>query len=127
MTNLEDPSGWGFTDANGTDAWGVGPNRDGTYSVPDTAIKSQPVDVGGGPPADYGQQVLDVFKYGVNAWSQTQARKDFLDYKRYEATQNGLYMQGRPAMLAAARTGGVSGLALTAAVVIVAVALLTHR
>lgn len=78
---------------------GVGPNTDGTYGIPQTAVMSQPVDAGGGPPANYGAQVLDIFKFGVGVWQQQSARQDMLDYRRWESTNAGLYQQGQTAAL----------------------------
>lgn len=76
---------------------GVGPMNDGTYGVPSSAVMSQPLDAGGGPPANYGAQVLDIFKFGVGVWSQNQARQDMVDLRRWEATNAGLFQQGQAA------------------------------
>lgn len=94
------------------DSWAdVGPQSDGTFLPSDTSIIPQPADAAGGAPAQYGQQVLDLFKYGISAWSQSDARQQLFDYKKFEATNGGLYQQGAPATMARAATGGNSGLA----------------
>lgn len=128
MTSLTDPAGWGFTDSSGTDAMGVGPQTDGTVIPPPTAVPTQPVDAGGGAPANYPQAILDIFKVGVGAYVQTQQQQQqFQDYRAYQATRTGLFQQGKPAQLAAASTGGVSGTVIMAGVAILAVALILHR
>lgn len=78
---------------------GVGPQNDGTYGIPSPAVMSQPLDAGGGPPANYGAQIMDVFKFGVGVWQQNEARQDMLDYRRFEATNAGIYQQGQAAAL----------------------------
>lgn len=43
-------------------------STDSTNVIPGTnPLPSQPVDAAGGAPGDYGQQVLDLFKYGIGA------------------------------------------------------------
>ena len=91
---------------------GVGPQNDGTYGIPPTAVMSQPVDAGGGAPANYGSQILDIFKFGVGVWNQRENSKDMLDYKRWEATNAGLYLQGQNAAMYGGRGQiGVLGIA----------------
>jgi hypothetical protein len=77
------------------DSSSVGPQPDGTYNYPDAAQpNNQPWDTSGGANGAYNSQVLDVLKYGVGVWQQDQSRKDFYDYKRFEATNGGLFQQG---------------------------------
>ncbi len=74
---------------------GVGPQTDGTYGAPSaTTPSNQPWGVGGTTGGNYAGQVLDVLKFGVGVWQQDQARQDFYDYKRFEATSGGLFRQG---------------------------------
>lgn len=105
----------------------IGPNTDGTYTQPDASIQIQPVDAGGGMPAEYPQPILDIFKFGIAQYTATQQQAQLLDYKRFEATNGGLYRQGQPAGVAAAATGGTSNLMVFAAIGLVAVILLTHK
>lgn len=76
----------------------VGPTNMGTYNPPMTA---QPVnqqwDTGGGGLGQYTDDVFAILAQGVGAWSQYKRNEQFLDYQRYEATQGGVYQQGRPA------------------------------
>lgn len=91
---------------------GVGPNSDGTYGIPSAAVMPQPVDAGGGPPANYSGQILDLFKFGVGVWQQADARQDMLDYRRWESTNAGLYQQGQAAAIYGSRNQvGILGIA----------------
>jgi len=99
----------------------VGPQDDGTYSTPWVASKPQPVDVGGGVPGNYGDSVLNLFKYGVDAWAANKQMQNLLDYRRYEATGGGVYQQGRGASVVATRQAGSNtGLILLAGAALVA-------
>lgn len=96
---------------------GVGFSGDGTYTAPAVSMVAAPVDAGGGPAGNYGAQVLDIFKFGVGVWNQREQQQNLLDYKRWEATQYGAYMQGQPALTLGANgrmLGGVSGVMLVA-------------
>lgn len=86
----------------------VGPQSDGTFGIPYSAGAVTPYDAGGGPSANYGGQIMDVFKFGVGVWQQQQNNTAMLDYKRFEATQAGLYQQGQAANLASNAAGGNS-------------------
>ena len=105
----------------------VGPQTDGTNLPADASITAAPVDAGGGAPASYSKDILDVFKYGVGAYTSQQNYKNMLDYKRYEATQTGLWAQGRPTVFSQSANGGAGGLVIMAAIVIGAVVLLQNR
>ena len=108
----------------------VGPQTDGTNMPSSTAATiPQPTDTAGGMPADYAQPVLDLFKFGVGQYAATVQQQNVLDYKRYEATNGGLFQQGRSAILpkSAAAAGGTSGLVLMGVAAIVVFALLTHK
>jgi hypothetical protein len=96
MGDLYTPDAGGFTDPYSTDPGSVGPNMDGTYTAPDVSGTPAPADAGGGAPANYSQQVLDVFKYGVGVLGQYENQKQMLDYNRWESTQYGPVVQGRP-------------------------------
>ena len=79
---------------------------------PPAAVTVRPVDAGGGPPAQYGAQVLDIFKYGLGVWNAQQQQQNMLDYRRWEATQFGAMVQGKPAIVATSGgqvLGGISG------------------
>jgi hypothetical protein len=105
----------------------VGPQSDGTSISPGAAIQSNPVDAGGGAPGTYGKDILDVFKYGVGVYSQNKQQSDLLDYKRFEATQAGLWRQGQPALFSSSAGGGTGNLVILAAIVIGAVVLLQEK
>lgn len=108
---------------------GVGFSNDGTYSAPAVSVTGVPVDAGGGPAGNYGSTVLDIFKFGVGVWNQQQQQQNMLDYKRFEATQYGAYMQGQPALTFGANgrvLGSTSGVMLVA-VGIVAILLLKGK
>ncbi len=83
------------------DSWAtVGPTNAGTYNVPAAA---QPVnrqwDSAGGTLGQYGNDVFAILAQGIGAWSQYKRNDQFLDYQRYEATQGGVYQQGRPTQI----------------------------
>lgn len=91
---------------------GVGYNSDGTFSAPNVAVMPQPVDAGGGMPANYSAQILDIFKFGVGVWQQNEARQDMIDMRRWEATNAGLYQQGQSAAIYGSRNQvGILGIA----------------
>lgn len=107
----------------------VGPQVDGTYTVPSTAEPvNDPSNTAGYPAASDGS-ALDILKYGVGVITDTWKFGQQLDYKRWEATQGGLYRQGSPAStLRVGSTGaGSSNFLLIAAAAVVAVLLLTQR
>ena len=91
--------------------YGVGPTNAGTYNVPASA---QPVntqwDSAGGTLGQYSGDVFTILSQGIGAWSQYKRNDQFLDYQRYEATQGGVYQQGRPNQvpLGATVTAGAS-------------------
>ena len=101
---------------------GVGPQNDGTYGAPPSSVMPQPVDAGGGPPANYSGQVLDIFKFGVGIWNQQKQRQDMIDLRRWEATNAGLYQQGQAAAMYG-RPGqiGILGMAAIGLIVFLAV------
>ncbi|WP_250479124.1 MULTISPECIES: hypothetical protein [unclassified Caballeronia] len=77
----------------------VGPQNDGTYVTPDAALPiNQAVDVGSGTAV--GNYAPDVFKLlgaGLNSFTTLYGQNQLLDYKRYEATQGGIFAQGQAA------------------------------
>ena len=78
---------------------GVGYQNDGTFGTPSAGVMPQPVDAGGGQPANYSGTILDIFKFGVGVWSQNKQRQDMIDLRRWEATNAGLYQQGQAAAM----------------------------
>jgi hypothetical protein len=111
----------------GTYDLAVGPQSDGTNIQSGAAQVAAPVDAGGGAPGTYTKDILDVFKFGVGAYSKNQQQKDLLDYKRFEATQAGLWRQGQPALFSNSAQGGTGNLVILAAIVIGAVVLLQEK
>lgn len=99
----------------------IGPQDDGTFGTPAAGIMSQPVDAGGGPPANYSGTVMDIFRFGVGVWSQTQARRDMIDQRRWEATNAGLFQQGQNAAMFGGRGQvGILGIAAVGLIVLLA-------
>ena len=118
--------GDGYTDYGGS----IGPQSDGTYSVPDLSVAAQPVDAGGGGVGQYSSQVLDIFKFGVGVWANQQSQQNMLDYKRYEAAGGGLYQQGNTAGIKATGNGvqvGVSNGMVMIVAAALALLLLTRK
>lgn len=61
-------------------------------------LTPQPVDAGGGAPGVYSQQVLDVFKYGLGAYTEIEKARMMNSYQQFTATQSGLATQGQAQM-----------------------------
>ena len=89
-------------------AYGIGPQSDGTNIPAPASVQTTPVDAGGGPAGQYGQQVLDVFKFGVGVWNSQVQQGRLLDYRRWEATNLGINTQGQPAAYGAVRVQGTA-------------------
>lgn len=89
----------------------VGPQTGGTYDIPATAQQSNlPWDTPGAVRGQYGSDVLGILSQGIGVWSQYAQTNQMLDYRRYEATNGGVYAQGRPAgQMAATGRVQVSG------------------
>lgn len=104
----------------------VGPQTNGTNYLASSSLTAQPSDTGGGAPFNYGAAVLDVFKVGVGAWTQTEQQKNLLDYKRFETTAAGTFQQGRGVLLSTNANGGIS---LTTVLIVGALlfVLLSHK
>lgn len=102
----------------------VGPQSDGTYGTPASAVAVTPYDAGGGPAKNYSPQILDIFKFGIGVWQQQSNQTAMLDYRRFEATQAGLQQQGRANGVAQTATGGVSGQLILFAVLALGVILI---
>lgn len=84
-----------WPDDSGSFLSDYGYQSNGTFNSP--VMQAQPADAGGGAPANYGQNVLDVFKFGVGVWQQQQSQQQLLDYRRWEATQGAVNQQGQTA------------------------------
>lgn len=102
----------------------VGPQTDGTYTYPATYGTVQPVDAGGGQPGNYSQGIIDVFKYGVGAFAQYKGQEQMLDYKRWETTNFGASVQGRPAYGVGVLPAGNTGLLIALGIGLVLVLVL---
>lgn len=105
----------------------VGPQQDGTNLIADSAIIAQPADTAGGMPAQYEQGILDIFKFGIGAWADNQKSQQLFEYKKFEATNGGLFQQGRNAYMPQAASGGTSSLVVMGLGLIVLVALIAHK
>jgi len=77
----------------------IGPQSDGTYSYP---VAAQPVNDPAntaGYSASAPAWVGGVLTQGIATLGQYLQAKNITDYRRWEATNGGLFMQGRPAYL----------------------------
>lgn len=91
---------------NPIDGSQVGPQTNGTYVYPGAAQPlNQPWDSGAPSTGAYSPAVLDLFKTGIQAVSSAYQTNQLIDYKKYEATQGGLFRQGAPAIFANGATG----------------------
>ncbi|RQQ65548.1 hypothetical protein [Burkholderia stagnalis] len=105
MDGIFDPSAYGVGD--NTYGFSVGPQSDGTYNVPATAIPVTGSDTGGAG-YNYAPGVFTLLNNGLSAFTNIYQQGQMLDYKRYEATQAGLVAQGNAAAtVASAQIGAV--------------------
>jgi hypothetical protein len=74
----------------------IGPQSDGTYNVPATAIPVTGSDTGGAG-YNYAPGVFNLLNNGLSAFTSIYNNQQNLDYRRYEATQAGLVAQGQAA------------------------------
>jgi hypothetical protein len=85
----------------GTNSFGfsVGPQNDGTYVSPSSSLPfNQAVDTGTGSSiGNYSPQIFGLLNNGLSAFTSIYNNNALLDYKRYETTQGGIYMQGQAA------------------------------
>lgn len=106
-------------------AWSVGPQTDGTYGIPVTAQQvNSPAGVAGYA-SSWDQQAIDILKFGVGAVTDAWKFNQALDYKKFEATNGGLYAQGAPAGVQRTAAGSISPTFLLAAVALVGFLILT--
>lgn len=96
-----DPTTFDPSTLVGSDTYGftVGPQNDGTYVSPASALPiNQAVDTGTGSSlGNYSPQVFSLLNNGLSAFTSIYNNNAMLDYKRYETTQGGIYMQGQAA------------------------------
>ncbi|MYM39656.1 hypothetical protein [Duganella qianjiadongensis] len=106
-TDQLDLAAYGFV----PETYDVGPTNDGTYNVPTAAQpNNQPWDAAGGTLGQYStKDVIGLLRDGIGIWSQNKRNNQFLDYQRYEATQGGVFTQGRPVGTRATVTAQASG------------------
>lgn len=76
-----------------TDPTAFDPTQGG-YIVPQLSLPSQPVDAAGGVAGSYAQPILDLFKFGIGAALSANAQNNALDYKKYEAVNGRLAVNG---------------------------------
>lgn len=78
------------------DSSSVGPQSDGTNLIPATGQAITGADQAGYG-ASYGPDVFKLLSQGIGAFTNIYNNGQLLDYKRYEATQAGLFAQGQAA------------------------------
>ncbi|WP_250479020.1 MULTISPECIES: hypothetical protein [unclassified Caballeronia] len=95
-------------DLSNSYGFSVGPQSDGTYNVPSTAIPVTGSDTGGAG-YNYAPGVFSLLNNGLSAFTSIYQQGQALDYKRYEATQAGLVAQGQAAAtVASANIGAIN-------------------
>ena len=128
---MDDLSGVDYFDVGGETAYDfgdIGPQTDGTYDIPATALQVNDPSNTAGYPSSSDDNLFSILKYGVGAATDVFKFKSGLDYKRFEATQGGLFEQGRTSVLPRIATGGIStNYILIAAAAVGLFLLLTHR
>jgi hypothetical protein len=78
----------------------IGPQNNGTYGTPLTAQPTNNPSNTAGYPSDTPAWVGSLLTQGVGVLGNLGMAKMQVDYRRAEATNGGLYWQGRPAYLA---------------------------
>ena len=113
-----------FPDEDGN--WSIyGPQVDGTYNIPSTAQQTNNPSNTAGFPSLSSAGALDFLRFGVQSITDTWKFNQVMDYKRYEATNGGVYQQGSPAAVAAARAS--QGNLLLIGLAVAGFLLLTHK
>jgi hypothetical protein len=79
-----------------TYGFSVGPQSDGTYNVPQTAMPITGSDTGGAG-YNYAPGVFQLLNNGLGTFANIYGMNAQLDYRRYEATQAGLVANGQAA------------------------------
>lgn len=98
----------------------VGPQIDGSYNLPVTAQPVNNPSNTAGYPAASDSSALDILKYGVGVATDAWKFNTMIDYKRFEATNGGIYQQGRNANVVRNASGSLSpGFLLAAAGIVV--------
>lgn len=95
------------------------------YGIDVPTAQAQPVDAGGGSPGVYSGAILDIFKTGISAAAGVYNQKQLLDYKRWEATNRGVYLQGYPGGIGITTGSGGGTNLLLIGLAVVAVVVLT--
>ena len=106
----------------------VGPQNDGTYDVPAAATQTNDPSNTAGFAASADPGAYDILKFGLGAAADLYKFGKTLDYKRYESTQGGTFVQGQPSSAPRQSSGGTSSkFMLISLVAIAALVLLTHK
>lgn len=118
--NINDPSGWGLD-------LGIGPSTDGTYGIPTTAQPNNDPSNTAGFPSITSGSALDILKFGVSAITDSWKFGQVLDYKRFEATNGGVFAQGKPANIATPSNGAAGSNFLLAGLLLVGFLIFTQH
>ncbi|QDX21765.1 hypothetical protein FP568_11230 [Pandoraea pnomenusa] len=94
----------------GTGMFSIGPQNDGTYTYPDAAQPlNQPADVGAAATLpNYAPDVFKLLSQGLGILNSDYQMNQMIDYKKYEATQGGLFAQGQAAATVASAQIGAT-------------------
>ena len=93
------PAGWGSS---------VGPQTDGTYAIPQTAQLSNAPQNNAGYSSSLSPMAASILQNGIGILGKLGLSKMQIDYARAEATNGGLFWQGRPALLSRNGYGAVN-------------------
>jgi hypothetical protein len=86
----------------------IGPQSDGTYNIPATGQAITGSDTGGSG-YSYAPGVFNLLNNGLSAFTSIYNTGQQIDYRKYEATQAGLAVQGQAAgMVASAQIGAIN-------------------
>ena len=109
------------------DSSGVGYNMDGTFGVPVEAVQVNDPSNTAGYPTSTDSGALDVLKYGIGIVADTWKFNQALDYKRFEATQGGLFQEGQSATVPRVASGGISPTFIFAGIAVVVLVVLSGK
>lgn len=105
----------------------TGPQTDGTYDIPESALQVNDPSNTAGYPSSNDSDLFSILKFGVGAATDIYKFNSGLDYKRYEATQGGIFEQGRASSVPRIASGKISISYVLIAVAAVGVLLLLTR
>lgn len=106
----------------------IGPQSDGTYGYPAAALQVNNPANTAGYASTAPQSDLSLLKWGAGVLQGQIQFGNFMDYKRFEATNGGTFQQGQVASVPRVASGSIAPSYLWAAVLVIGgLLLITHK